>query len=575
MIDIDGTWDIETEGWDTFVCGGIWDRDGFTCHWAEDAFARALIAKEGTYWAHNGGKFDHLWLASWCARKGVSWRGIPRGSAILTMYVGEVTLRDSLGLWPDRLSVVSQLGGMPKADLALPCKCGKDCGGYCSITRKADRATKSIITSYLETDCKGLYLSLQKLADYSDRFNVSLRPTVGSSAWNTALAWCAGLEPVERDVTEYARIRDGYYGGRTQVFRARASTGHRHDIHSAYPAALAALTLPTGPALSRSPGAAFERGDAGVYTALVTVPECHVPPLPVRESDRLVYPWGHLRGTWTGDEIRHAMSQGATVTAIESGIYWKERSAILKPFADRVWALREWAKENDRSFYPWVKWLANSLTGKLAMKPEQETLYYDPDGCIPDNHHRVIGQVGDGVVYTTMRSQVSACAWVEHAAHLTAHTRIELGLQLAAAGMGAIYCDTDAVYSTDRLKRRMGDALGEWAHEGTLADWDCLAPKLYRYTNQEGKTIVKGKGMSGLTSDGFDALRDGQAWVIDRGVVGARKAIASGEPFRRKVLARRHLARTTMGDRVIVPGDTTQAPFRSHGTPAGVSRETE
>jgi hypothetical protein len=567
-IEITGTWDIETENWDRFVCGGICDADGVFISYDEDAFATALIEKKGTYWAHNGGAFDHLWLASWCARKGVGWRGIPRGASIVAMYVGAVTLRDSRALWPDKLEVVAELGGLPKLKLDLPCKCAEPCGGYCSITRKMPPKIKAIVNAYLERDVTGLHASLLKLAEYAERFGVALRSTVGASAWATALEWCPGLEPLSRDVATYRRIRDAYFGGRTQGFRPVAERGHSRDIGSAYPAALSALTLPVGDALSRAPQNAFARGDAGVFTARVTVPDCHVPPLPVREAERLVYATGRVTGTWTGDELRHAQSRGVTIEAIETGIYWRERSPLLRPFADRIWALREWAKKNDLAFYPWVKWIANSLTGKLAMKPDQETLYYDPNGEVPDTHKRVLGEIGEGVCYTISREQVSPCAWVEHAAHLTAFTRVQLHTKLEEAGQGAIYCDTDCVKAIDDMPIGAGDGLGEWSHEGTFADWECLAPKLYRYTStggkHVGKVIVKGKGMSGLTSKGFDDLKKGDAWVIDRGVVGAIRALKDGEPFKRKDLSRRHMGGlVTMGDRDVTPSGVTRAPSRA------------
>jgi hypothetical protein len=566
MIAVDGVWDIETENWDRFVCGGIVDSSGnFFRSYSEDAFARELISRKGTYWAHNGGGFDHLWLASWCAKRGVGWRGIPRGASIVAMYVGEVTLRDSLALWPDRLETVAKLGGLPKLTIGLPCKCGKECGGYCSISRKADAATRAIIDLYLERDCRGLIASLLRLVTLASHWGVTLRPTVGASAWATALEWCGGrLTKLERDVPTYKAIRAGYYGGRTQCFIPVTSQGHRHDINSAYPAALSRITLPIGEPQSRGASGAYDRGDAGIYTADVTIPDCHVPPLPLREEERLVYPVGRVTGTWTGDELRHAQSRGVTIHKLREGLHWSDREPVLKPFADRVWALRAWAKENDLAYYPWVKWLANSLTGKLAMKVEHETLYYSPEGEIPDSHHRVIGQVGDGVVYTISREQVGACAWVEHAAHLTAATRIELECQLIDAADDAVYCDTDAVYSRRQLTRAIGKELGEWAYEGSMRDWECLAPKLYRYTNQDGKVIVKGKGMSGLTSDGFDALKNGDSWFIDRGVVGAMRAIREGEPFRRKAMSRGHRGTMlTMGDRAIALGGITTPPRRN------------
>jgi hypothetical protein len=67
------------------------------------------------------------------------------------------------------------------------------------------------------------------------------------------------------------------------------------------------------------------------------------------------------------------------------------------------------------------------------------------------------------------------------AAYLTSEARIELHKKLTLAGSGGVYCDTDSVYSTNKLTADLGPELGQWKKEGIFEDWRAIAPKLYRY----------------------------------------------------------------------------------------------
>ncbi len=178
-----------------------------------------------------------------------------------------------------------------------------------------------------------------------------------------------------------------------------------------------------------------------------------------------------------------------------------------------------------------------------------------------------------GIHTETRTERLSPCAHVELAAYLTAAARVELHRQLLAAGDDAIYCDTDSVYSRVPLTRRIGDDLGEWGCEGSMSEWRAVAPKLYRYRDQHGKWIVKGKGLPGLTPDGFAGLIEGKAWTVDRGVSRYRTARRTRRDGTESLFERRSLTRTIGAS----PGwcgarcwdgtsETTQAP-RAGDTP--------
>jgi hypothetical protein len=252
--------------------------------------------------------------------------------------------------------------------------------------------------------------------------------------------------------------------------------------------------------------------------------------------DRIVFPIGPCGGTWTGTELRYAESCGVKVRCVRYGVAWESADTIVAPYCREIWRLRdEAARSGRRELAGWIKLLANSLTGKFAQRPEFSRAKLSADD--PGGSWQLAHPHGD-VWYQTVH-RTHACGHVQWAAYLTAEARIELHRQLTHAGDAAVYCDTDSVYATRRLGRRIGDALGEWGCEGDFRRFRALAPKLYRYRTA-GRDVVRGKGLPGLTAEGFDGLGRGGSWSDERGVLSFRQGVRrTGSPlFSRRLLVR-------------------------------------
>jgi hypothetical protein len=382
---LDYVLDLETEDWSRFVVGGIYDGkefESFDWNHERELIDWLLCLPKGTQvWAWNGGKFDWIWAYDWFLELGVECDIMFAGAGMSTLTVrnGPI-LRDGVKLYPARLQKAALLAGMTiSKDVGLPCVCGDSCGGYCSIERgmEADKLQK--VTDYLEEDCVALWAIMEAILTELERSEFVIRGTIGGTAWSTARELCGVENASWPNAATYKRAREGYYGGRTQVFRPAAESGHRYDIHSAYPAALDRLDLPTGPVFgcdADRASKAFAAGRDGIYTARVHVPEdTFIPPLPARTGERLAYPIGQVDGSWTGLELRYAMECGATVEKIVGGLVWVESEPILRPYQTKVWGLRSNAEGEWRKFW---KWYANALTGKLAQQPENESYILSP-----------------------------------------------------------------------------------------------------------------------------------------------------------------------------------------------------
>lgn len=552
--------DIETEGWDRFVVGGLLCADGTYIerwHDAEDDLVDAVLAVEGDVWSHNGGRFDALWLLDHASRRGLRVAATMAGGRVVAARIGRTTIRDSYALIPMALRTAAGIagGGVSKGETGLPCSCGGACGGYCSIRRDMPAPLRRRLGEYLRRDCDTLAAVLGALDTFAAREGIPLRGTVGATAWAWASAMLRLPKATWGDAGLYRLARGSYYGGRTEVYRTSAPRGHRYDIRSSYPAALVAAEVPIGPPRLVADGrAAYESGAPCAVGALVVVPEgTHVPPLPVRVGERLLFPVGRFAGVWPALELRAAEAAGATIERIGAAVVTPDRGRVLAPWCAHVWGLRAAAEERgEAALARWLKSIANSLTGKLGQDPQGESLVLSPGNPTPCKCGRIpcSGRCGAytpldplGRAWVRGYWRIPACGHVLWCATSTAHARVELGEQLCHAGTAACYCDTDAVYAAKRLARRVGGDLGEWKYEGAMSEFVALAPKVYRYRAADGAGVVHAKGIGRATWDAFDTLAAGGEVDASTGVMGLRSALRRGGPL----FVRSHLSRRLHG----------------------------
>lgn len=544
-IDVGAVWDIEAEGWDTYVVGAIWDARDNRVHVYddEDGLAEHLLDLPGktTAWAHAGGRYDVLWLLDWCRRKARVPKATIRlsGSSVASLAIGGgPILRDSARLIPMALATACKMfvGCALKQRLELPCNCGEDCGGYCSIRVRMPELQRRALREYLEADVESLRDTLVKLLEYASSHQIILSGTVAGTSWRTAQARC-GLVDAEWDLEEYRRARAGYYGGLCAVGITEAERIERYDRTQAYPAALI-KPIPTGERAlldRRTAPMAWARNRPGVYYASVDVPEMHAPPLPVRFRERITYPWGKIAGSWSRDELQHAEQLGCKIRRLHGGIAWAREETLLEPHVRHCFELREAAKQDDNTaLAEWIKFVSNSITGGFAQDPEHDIV--------------VLGDYADDPAYTPVGKydwiwrrgvfSIPSRGHVHWAATLTADARVELHSQIVHAGDDWVYSDTDSCHSLRPLTRRVGRGLGEWAHEGEGRRWECLAPKVYKFIGATKKNlrphrIAKAKGIP-RAERAWPKIMAGSRVTLDRGVDSLLVASKTDSLFRRR-----------------------------------------
>ena len=520
--------DIECQDWDRFTVGALRYPDGtHAVCWSEDELLDKVTDYAGDIWTWAGGRYDSVWLARRAGKNGIRATGRLGGGGLVSLKLGKATVRDGYRLFPTSLAKASRLAGMKKATTQLPCVCGEDCPGFCSIKQRGMSAKhRRLLAEYLvhDTDCtSGVVETIEtRFAEWGLVF----KNTIGSSAWATMRDLFGVPEAVWASWRDYEAAHRGYHGGRTEMYRRFADVIWRYDRHAAYPASLAETAVPIGP-YKRLPSAAakraFDHGKPGIYAATVTVPVSHVPPLPTRADGRLLYCTGSFDGSWPLPELQAAVGLGVTVDYFDEAIVWDEAERICAPYMRHVWALRDGylAKDPESPEAGLLKFAANAPTGKLGQKPESECLEINPDPdeivscegsglCFGGALHSTMQECcehecrerckewepldigsGDPIVWSRPVWQLDDCSNVQMAAYLTATNRIEVGAQWRHAGAAHCYGDTDGCYASERLTRHLGDGLGEWGLEGVGLDFVARGPKAYRYAELSKKLTAK------------------------------------------------------------------------------------
>lgn len=510
-IEVSAVYDIETEKWDRFVVGGMLTADGAYIERSfrkEDSFVDMVLGVRGTIWAHAGGRFDNLWLLDHIAKRKIPATVMAAGSRVVCIEIEGLRICDSAALVPMSLAKFTKGMGTEKKTLTLPCACGDECGGYCTIARDMSRTHYRQLTEYLEADCASLFGALKTLRDFAADNDLDLAMTIGASAWRNAKRKL-GLPGAILGRGQHAFARAGYYGGRTQLYRpGKTALGYEFDVNSMYPFALSEFALPVGePTLEVSDSARrrYSLGSVGFYKAVVKVPEMHLPPLPLRYDNRsrTSYPTGEFAGTWPLPELIHAEERGATVRVIE-GLCWSNAERIFGTWFDKIFALRR-KLDKKSPIGTFLKLYMASLSGKLGMNPETDEYIVCPskvDFCNSQGACRNAG-VGDCLAcciyhcngacgafralsdyaWTRKIYRISDCSHVEWTGYATSHSRVLLNKQQISVNNGedCIYSDTDGIFSINKRTINIGKNLGQWDYGGAVLDFEGFAPKCYTF----------------------------------------------------------------------------------------------
>lgn len=492
-------------------------------------------------YAHNGGKFDHLFLLGWFRehRDTFSFEIASVQSRIQRLDVwprfkkkkeGFWSFLDSVSLLPMSLGKIgktfcpdrTQKGKMPEADewddrwddynrddcvvlregLLAFHRLIAQLGGEVGITAPAT-AMKLFRRHYMKKQWIFRNVHFHRCDDRCPAF---------FSPQGCERASCEG----RCHGCAHQWVRGGYYGGRTEMFQEWGPKGTTYyDINSSYPASMLS-DMPVGKMIEVDCSKMtirhallllkkLRKTSIGFVECEVEIPKtCQLPPLPYRdENGKLTFQAGFFSGTWDYDELMlldHPLVMGK-ILSIKKTVWYGKRS-IFREMVETVFEYRNKSREDYSEGLSFcAKLMLNSLYGKFGMREERTGLIcIGPGDPWPEYGIPIDGDHETCDLWEVERIVEASYIIPQISAHITSLSRIRLFLGLItimSAGGTALYSDTDSCtcfFAKGSLAvdaegaflggpdMKIGGALGEWKREepGIFMDGDFILPKLYQ-----------------------------------------------------------------------------------------------
>lgn len=496
-----------------FLWGYYDDKQYLEFERTED-FVEFIKTKRITLYAHNGGKFDFIFLLPYIEiGKPIKVQII--SGRIVSVRIGLCELRDSFSIIPVALK---ELGG--KKDIEI-----------WKLEKVHRKKYDKEIREYLYHDCLSLFQAVTAYREAAGKYK-----TIASNA--LAFAKRLKIDPGKTNFRFDANFRGYYFGGRTECFQPGT---HRDlailDIKSAYPFAMQHDHANGNERrlLSSLDGLSREEIQRSFITLECFASGC----FPLRNGvEGLLFPHEYNEYKVTGWEYLAACDLGLIQNVTIRDVYVFRDKINFAPYVEHWYKYKEaHPKGLDPMNYTIGKIMMNSLYGKLAQNParyydykivlpgekscrctydpETNRLEYNADCPIkdPEDHGWLVGAESDE--YSVHRrpslwqyAYKHGASWVDKniyknvatGASVTGFTRAHLLRAMYAVGIeNVVYCDTD---SLTVLKGANVNALSQ---SPKLGDWELEEPcapighfagkKLYAVQNSKsGKYKIASKG---------------------------------------------------------------------------------
>jgi hypothetical protein len=416
-------------------------------------------------WACNA-EYDLLNLFQGWAAKVLTLQYVSSGLMRATMDESDITFFDTLRHWPMSVSAMGEYIGLPKM---------KD---YLS-----DKATPRLIAA-CQRDSEIVYLFVTEMLKRYSGIDLQIKSTLPAMALQYWQTFNRLSLPRIRGVFR-ENFRQGYYGGRVEVYRFGEIKGpiFHYDVNSLYPHVMRKFEYPDITRSERETTSP-DLDKFGMAYIEIDVPKTDLPALPFRSEKEILFPYGRIKGAYCYPEIRQALKDGAKIRKIHWAIQYDRGIRPFSEYVDTCYANRL-ASENDLDRTFW-KLMMNSLYGKFASKDKLLTISKDREFTIKS------------------ASRFSNVIW---SAYVTTYARIHLLEKLREAGT-VYYCDTDSVFTPNEMTT--GKALGELKLEGVYSRAEFFGNKVYVVDDTYRARGVPRKRKDSASDPAKDFIRTGR-----------------------------------------------------------------
>src|SRR5512137_592018 len=360
-----------------------------------------------------------------------------------------ITFFDTIRHWPMSVKQMGNYIGLKKLEMKHEGRSWED----------MDEAEMHKLVRYCQRDTEIVWHFVDQMLGRYEALGLNLKATLPSMALQLFKKFYGKGLPI---IPDYERqfFRQGYYGGRVEVYRFKVIPGaiHHYDVNSLFPTVMKHGVFPDLHDDFKRPKAP-DWGMEGMADVTIRLPFTRYPALPMRSPDgELVYPYGVLRGTWPYPEIRQACADGGRVLDVHSAIQFRPaRRPPFEKFVDYCYEQRLLAKKGTLDDVYW-KLMMNSLYGKFGQNDGLEVIANDR-----------LRNLGTSAAHANV-------IW---AAYVTSLARVRLLHHLRSV-TAAYYTDTDSIFTPDLMPT--GSGLGELKEEGVYMLAEFVGNKLYTFT---------------------------------------------------------------------------------------------
>lgn len=548
----------------------------------------ARLCAEGIkeWWAHNGGKFDGLFILE--ALKQLNWKvnaHITGGRIIMAKVHsphGTFYLRDSFAVVPGKLEDIAKSFRLKQQKLFTK-----------EDYTKVKEWSIEKLTAGCYVDCECVLELLDCIECLFKNNGGSLKGTFSSSAF-TVVASHVSIIDMRPHVDVNEQCRDAFTGGRVEVLKHTPQYAlTEFDINSSYPWAMT-QQLPWrfhGRYIGREASKHYASGALGVVEVTVYTPDTYLPVLPWRHPRHkgIFFPVGEWRGRFDSEELRYAVKCGVRIKTLHTMHVFTSESPFSE-FVRSFYSLKSNSPAGpEREFY---KLCLNGATGKFSQKPEREeiVIYESQEEAIDEALRRKDKRLpqlrflssGDHRYVAIPSTRWAKQTHYALAGAITAQSRMRIHQYISAAHKPA-YTDTDSIHAareSSGLARLESAALGMLKKE--LDDYSGIfaAPKLYaciantQTPDKDGgleyKKKFKSKGFP-VSEETFSRIIEGTKGTNDQGEVTwnsskiesprmqlAKRQLKGDNTVRRPLTARSWKGRSTKRRPLMTAdGDTT------------------
>lgn len=511
-----GVFDFETDPFEygqlplPFCVEAIASNGEKFVHWG-DTCAKAFVDFISTletphiFYAHNGGRFDFLFLAEWLNDGDIHLIN----GRIVSCKIGMHELRDSFAIFPMALKNANK-----KQDI-----------DYAKMRREARELHKTEILDYLDSDCEYL---LQLMAVFVNQATTKrskdVPKTAASAAYKQLEKSCpqpSSRKPKDAEAVgkweikergHDAYFREFYSGGRVEPFKRGIIEGDfkLFDVNSMYPAVMKNYAFPRGKTYITLSEGEFKltpefwvRGFPKAMYFVTFTGTCSE----IRVIDPQTKKAHYNETTGLFKLVSHEFRMGLMlgVISVDKLIEVKIPAEVQSfgPHVDKFYSLRKTEGKADKSLDSYFKLCLNAPYGKFSYSWKNYARQIFDRGNLPaelldkieDEQWRVADEIVDKNGLPVMRiweadNDKESYFDVAIGAAITAAARAELMLAKRSA-VNPLYCDTDSLLCEDLLApAKIGDQLGEWKVELTGIKTAAIAGrKLYGLFNADREMV--------------------------------------------------------------------------------------